>query len=257
MHPHRLSKSVMLRYQIEHIPVLQSTNEYMQKLIENKDYAEGLVITTDYQEKGKGHGNNTWESQKGQNLLFSLLLKPSFIEPSGQFALTECISLALVRSLKKIIPEKTITIKWPNDIYIDNMKVGGILIQNTIRGNEIANTIAGIGLNVSQLTFPSELPNPISIRQVTGHEHNRDEVLQTILREIGEIYSRMPEAGYHKLMRSDYHENLYRFKEWSQFRDTGVFRAMITGVDRFGQLQLMKESGEIFSYGYKEIEYVI
>lgn len=247
----------MIRFSIIHIPVLDSTNNYIQKLDENENLPEGTIITADEQLKGKGHGKNSWESVKGQNLLFSLLLKPQFIDAGQQFLITEIISIALTRFLKTIIIEDKIHIKWPNDIYVDDKKIGGILIQNTIRGSQFDHTIIGIGLNINQKKFSKSIPNPVSLAQITGLNYKIEEILQDLLVHINNLYTQSCSIEYRQELREEYYNNLYRHKEWSTFKDGKEFRAMITGINDYGQLRLKLESGEIKEYGFKEVEFVI
>ena len=247
----------MIRFSIIHIPVLDSTNNYIQKLYENENLPEGTIITADEQLKGKGHGKNKWESVKGQNLLFSLLLKPQFIDAGQQFLITEFVSIALTRFLKKIIIENKVQIKWPNDIYVDDKKIGGILIQNTIRGSQIDHTIIGIGLNINQKKFSKSVPNPISLTQITGLNYKVEEVLHDLLVQINNLYTQSASIEYRQKLHEEYYTNLYRFKEWFTFNDGEEFKAMITGINDYGQLRLILESGETKEYGFKEVEFVV
>ncbi|MEJ2593593.1 MAG: biotin--[acetyl-CoA-carboxylase] ligase [bacterium] len=244
-------------YHIIHIPVLTSTNEYMQLLLDDREYDEGLIVSTEFQQKGKGHGNNQWESEKGSNLLFSLLLKPAFIEPSDQFVLTTCVSMALVRTLKKWIDNLPVTIKWPNDIYVGDKKISGILMQHTIRGNRIKYSIAGIGLNVNQRSFSKEIPNPVSIARITGSPVNRQQVMNDLLGEIKTNYETLPSAAQREALHAGYCNSLYRYQEWSMFNDGKTFKARITGITAFGQLILEKDNGRKSTYGFKEVELLV
>ena len=247
----------MLDFKIVHLPVLRSTNEHMQFLIEAEEQPEGLVVTADEQLMGRGHGGNRWVSERGKNLLMSLLLKPSGLMPSAQFLLTAAVSLALTETLHEFLGQGKVQIKWPNDIYVDQRKISGILIQNTIRGREILYSIIGIGLNVNQAEFPPGLPNPVSMKQLTGVTVNRDEVLQVLLQSIAGYYSRLLDKNNHRVLMDSYCNRLFRFREWATYHDGQEFKAMITGISEYGQLQLSTSEGELRQYGFKEVEYIL
>lgn len=160
------------------------------------DIDEGYIIQTNFQNSGKGQGKNTWESERGKNLLFSLLLKPYFLPASDQFVLTQIISLSVVDILKKLFEndnKPVIKVKWPNDIYIDNRKVAGILIQNTISGNNIENSIVGIGLNVNQKKFVTDAKNPVSLIHHLGTELSINDLLNQLLYAIAIRYNEVKE----------------------------------------------------------------
>ncbi len=228
----------------------------MQLLLNDKDYEEGMIVSSDFQQRGKGHGDNQWESKEGRNLLFSLLLKPAFIEPSEQFILTECISLALLRTLKKWIKNAPVSIKWPNDIYVGDKKISGILMQHTIRGNRIQYSITGIGLNVNQSSFSPEIPNPVSLARITGETVDRQKVMANLLAEIKTIYESLGSANQKEALHTTYCSNLYRYREWAMYDDGRIFKAKITGITSFGQLILEKENGQKKTYGFKELEFL-
>ena len=123
-------------------------------LLKKKKLLKGTIVYTNYQSAGQGQSGNKWESEDGKNLLISIVLFPSFIKPADQFHISMTISLGICDFLKRYIPG--CSIKWPNDIYVNNDKIAGILIENFILGNKIENTIAGIGLNINQDKFSGD-----------------------------------------------------------------------------------------------------
>ena len=158
---------------------LESTNTFASEVLKKAELQEGTVICADYQTAGKGHQGNRWESEKGKNLIFSIILYPSSVSPDDQFFISMTISLGICDFLRGILPE--VKIKWPNDIYVRNDKIAGILIENTLIGNTIESCITGIGLNINQEKFSTVIPNPVSIRMITGKESDTFTCLKQLL----------------------------------------------------------------------------
>ena len=154
-----------------HLNETHSTNSYLRELImREKEQPEGTVVITDYQTAGRGQKGNSWESERGKNLTFSILLHPNHIPPGKQFILSQLISIAIVGVLKEY--DRHFTIKWPNDIYWKEKKIAGMLIEVDLTGSSLSNAIIGIGININQRHFKSDAPNPVSLTQITGKEHN-------------------------------------------------------------------------------------
>jgi len=245
-------------YRIKHFESIDSTNKLMLELINSSPPEEGLVVWTDEQTDGKGHGNNLWESEKGKNLTFSLLLKPSVIDPAEQFILTQMISLAIRNLITKFVPDEAVKIKWPNDVYIASDKVAGILIQNILKGNEIDYSVIGIGLNVNQEKFHSDAPNPVSLIHYTGASVSVEDVLSKLLIEINTIYSRLGSKSYLEKLNKLYLENLYLYKKQGNFREgKNEFIASVEGIGEYGRLKLRLENGKIQLFDFKEVEFVL
>ncbi len=159
-----------MEFKIVHIEETDSTNRWLRSFGSKEDRNIGgansetsIVVVADYQTAGKGCGTNTWESERGKNLTFSMLIHPKGIPANQQFHITEIVSVALCKMLQSYIYNK-VEIKWPNDIYVDDKKICGILIENRLQRTDIKDCIIGIGLNVNQTVFKSDAPNPVSIR---------------------------------------------------------------------------------------------
>ena len=146
---------------------LPSTNSHAASLLRDNKVSEGAVIYTNYQSAGRGQGGNKWESEENKNLLISIVLFPSMISPADQFLLSMAVSLGICDFLDRYI--SAISIKWPNDIYVKNDKIAGILIENSIMGDHIENTIAGIGININQEKFMSDAPESCFVDQCDGN----------------------------------------------------------------------------------------
>jgi len=148
---------------------VESTNSYFSDLLKKSKSPEGSIVSALYQSHGKGQGSNSWESEQGKNLLISLVLYPNDLPLDKHFLLSKAISLGLVDYMSA--KTNHIKIKWPNDIYFKNKKLAGILIENVIKGNAITQSIVGIGLNLNQIVFTSDAPNPVSLKQITGKNY--------------------------------------------------------------------------------------
>ena len=217
---------------------------------------EGDIILAQCQTAGRGQRGHTWESREGENLTFSLLLEPLFLSPSEQFLISECVALGVCDALLHYGIEAQI--KWTNDIYIGDRKLAGILIEHKLQGSALARTVAGIGLNVNQKAFSDDLPNPISMAQATGREFDREEVLQTVATSLMARYKQLREGGA-KELQADYHQRLYRLGQEHCYAlpDGSRFRGIIRGVEPTGALRIENERGELLSFLFKEVEFVI
>ncbi len=247
-------------YNIIYIHETTSTNSYAQGMIANNTAKEGDVIITSFQTSGKGHGSNIWESERGKNIILSLIIEPSFIEASNQFVITQFVSLAICDAMSLILDEKEISIKWPNDIYFGNNKIAGILIQNYITGGKITSSIIGLGINVNQTKFYSEAPNPTSISLITIKSHDLIEFRDVLLENINKWYKKVCNVNQHKFLKEIYMSKLYRKGQVTRFIDkTGEFEGIIVDTDSFGRLKIKKTNSEIKIeiILYKDINMVI
>ncbi len=235
-----------------HLNETHSTNSYLRELImREKEQPEGTVVITDYQTAGRGQKGNSWESERGKNLTFSILLHPNHIPPGKQFILSQLISIAIVGVLKKY--DRHFTIKWPNDIYWKEKKIAGMLIEVDLTGSSLSNAIIGIGININQRHFKSDAPNPVSLTQITGKEHNLSEILDSIVDEYNKYTPDNEEE-----IRQKYMALLFRNKGvYPYLYGEEIFNASIEGIEPNGQLILKKENGSIHTFAFKEISFVI
>ena len=234
---------------------VESTNNYANQLILSKAAEEGTVVLTQFQKKGRGQHGNRWESEAGKNMLATIILYPEFLNATKQFAISKIVSLSLVEFLKKETDK--VSIKWPNDIYVGDKKIAGILIENSIKGSTLFSSVLGIGLNLNQEIFLSDAPNPISLKQITGEEYDIEIVVSEILESVLNWYKKI-ETGNLSEIDSAYFSQLFRSGEWGKYlKDGNNFEAKIVGIGEFGQLQLEKRDGEVEEFMFKEIEFVI
>jgi BirA family biotin operon repressor/biotin-[acetyl-CoA-carboxylase] ligase len=233
---------------------LESTNVYAsQYLSEHKDYDKTVILASS-QSSGRGQRDNKWESQAFKNITISLLLKPTFVEASQQFRISEIISLGVFDYLSDKL--EFVSIKWPNDIYVGDRKISGILIEHLIMGPYVASSICGIGLNINQEVFKSDAPNPISMKQITGIDYHLETELGNLLSCINTRYM-MLENGEEEQVRNDYHAALYRKSGFHMFEDKeSVFEANIIGVNEIGQLVLKDKGSRFRVYNHKEISFL-
>lgn len=232
-----------------------STNDYLKaELSKSKPLPEGTVIMAVEQFAGRGQVGTRWESQKGKNLTVSILLSPYFLKPSNQFDLNIAISLAIQAVLSTLLTEK-VFIKWPNDIYVGNKKVGGILIENIIQGNTWKYAIIGIGLNVNQSEFPENAPNASSLIKLLHESYSIEKLLTEICSGIEHRYFQL-KHGEHEQKRL-YCEALFGIHEKRMFKINGILvEGTIVDVDDNGQL-VVDFDGHLAKFAFKEIEYVI
>lgn len=214
---------------------------------------EGFTVYTGYQTNGRGQRGNHWQAEPDQNLMLSIILKPNFLLASDQFYLNMVVSLAVFDALKTYLPEK-LKVKWPNDIYFDNQKLGGILIENSIQGNFLSSSIVGIGLNVNQLSF--ENANACSLRNVLGNEIDLGILLASVLERIEHFYFVLKNQDF-IFLKNEYLKILFRLNEWHQFKKSSlVFNGKIAGVDNFGRL-FIETDFSLETFDFKEVEFII
>ena len=246
----------MIQPSIIHLPETGSTNNYAVELLAKERPAEGCVVVTSHQTRGKGTDNNSWESEKNKNLTFSVILYPAFTADQ-QFILNKAISLGIYDFLKTELPQSSVSIKWPNDIYIGDRKVCGILIQNSIIGYRFDYVVAGIGLNVNQEIFLSDAPNPVSLKMITKKDYNLEDVLEKLLNSIFNKYS-LVQQNKSRLIENEYYQAMYRLMEWQQYKINDVpVTARITGTSPYGQLLLQTQTLQELTCDLKDVKFVI
>lgn len=248
----------MSPHKTHHIHLLEteSTNSYARTLPADCGIT---LISADYQTAGRGQRGNSWESEVERNLLFTLLFSTHGIAAAQQFALCELISVALCDVLSEYTED--ISIKWPNDIYYKDKKLCGILIEHDLEGMYLSRTIIGVGLNVNQTEFTSDAPNPISLRQILGHEIEREMLLEKITRRFTQLYEQyiINTAFIHRdELHHRYTTLLYHRDATAEYRDTaGRFTATLRDVALDGHLLLEDQQGNLRSYLFKEVAFLI
>lgn len=229
---------------------LTSTNVLAEQLT-REELKDKLVILTRRQTQGKGQIGNKWESEPGKNLSLTIVLCPQHYEAARQFAVSMVIALG-VRDFVARYAEN-VCVKWPNDVYVGEGKITGILIEHNIAGAYLSRSLCGVGININQETFYSDAPNPVSLIQITGKTLPLETALKELLESVEKWYRKI--GDYRKLERT-FMSCLYRKDGVYRWEDEkGIFRARVAGVDEFGRLLLQDESGKIRVYGFKEVAY--
>ncbi len=232
-----------------YVPECHSTNTLALELSQRTSVAEGTIVITDNQTNGRGQRGNEWFSEPYKNLTFSLIVKPTFLKPIDQFNLTIAISLALCDFLTQRIPAKA-KIKWPNDILVNDKKLCGILIENSLAGDTIQYSVVGIGLNVNQDSF--SLASAGSMKSLTGNDLSLSDELSSLLEFLEHRYLQLRSNKIVEL-KTDYLNSLYGRGELRKFADAeGEWWGIIEGVNQHGKLLVLKQ-GSIKSYDLKEI----
>lgn len=226
------------------------------------DHGDKTTWVADFQTAGRGQRGNKWSSRKSENLMFTVLFKPDGILPQDQFIISEVSALGVVRFLAR--HGVAAKIKWPNDIYVGDRKICGILIEHAVTGEHISSSISGIGVNLNQREFPEGIPNPTSLALLTGKEYDRKNEMENILDDIFHYYDKAceeyAETGSYRRLNEEYLSVMYRIGEYHRYIESATgreFEAKIIGMDRYSCLLLEDRKGVRESYPFKEISYVI
>ena len=248
-----------MAFTIKWFDTIDSTNsEALRQFKESDDFT---VFAAKYQTSGRGQKGTSWESAVGKNLTFSIVLKYSNLKIENQFVISKIVTLGIKRYLKsRSIDAK---IKWPNDIYVNDNKICGILIENFLSGDILSGSIAGIGLNVNQELFSSDAPNPISMKNTLNRDFKLEEELEALSGFIYEIYYsyfNYLSSSTENRLDGEYRESLYRLEELHAYEETPgnerIF-ARILGIAPDASLILEKEDGSTKMYQFKEIRYIL
>ena len=247
------AKPLFLGKKVVFLPQCHSTNDELVNMTKKSDEPEGLVVYTDHQTDGRGQRGNIWFAEPGKNILMSVLLRPAFLSVSDQFYLNLVTGLAIVDTLKQYT-SATVQLKWPNDIYINQKKVCGILIESNLRGALLESSVLGIGLNLNQKGF--NLPSATSVVLETGLEHNKVEVMEDILHNLEAWYLKLRGGNKSEILEA-YHKLLMWKGEKREFMAEGLyFYGTIQGIDTSGKLVVIGENGDTRAFGLKEIEFI-
>ena len=244
-------------YRLIELDEVDSTNSYLRRLDVQSDQRP-VLVTAEFQSAGRGADTNRWESERGKNLLFSLRLMPKSLPARRMFAISEVAALAVRDALNASAPG--FCIKWPNDVYYEDCKVAGILIENDLQGAKIRCSTIGIGVNINQRRFLSDAPNPRSLADIVGRDIERHLVLERFMERVMHYMKALDEGKDDALdaLHEHYKEGLYRMgKEHKFIDDTGTFCATIVDVEQSGHLILQDTEGNRRRYEFKQLKYII
>lgn len=234
---------------------VDSTNTFLKNILSNsKPVPEGTVIMAEHQFAGRGQRENTWYAEAGKNLTFSILLNPIFLSAQQQFDLTRAISMGVYDALYPLLRD-SLKIKWPNDIYYNDTKLGGMLIENILKGSHIKHAIIGIGLNVNQENIHDSAGNATSIKNILQRDYELKNILAEICNHIEAYYLHL-KAGRTEFVRNTYLSRLYWLNEWREFKSNGEqFEGRIIDVKENGLLVVERNRAQHL-YNLKEIEFL-
>ena len=228
---------------------VDSTNNYLRQLVHEKKADPGVAVFAHEQISGKGQRGKIWISEKDVNLILSILINPNPIPLSFQFHLSACVSIGVYDFFSHYAGEET-TIKWPNDLYWRDKKAGGILIENIIsETGKWKWAIVGIGININQTSFPPHLPNPISLKQITGKNFDPISLAKELCKFLDKRFQQIISGGFETIYR-DYLSHFYKKDQSVKLKkDNRVFEATIKGVSSQGELIIQHGTEEKFEYG--------
>lgn len=247
-----LANTIFLGKDVLFLPECHSTNDKALELIRAGKAREGSIVICGNQTRGKGQRGNAWESAAGQNLTFSLVLKPDFLDISEQFYLNMMISNAIRKMLHDYLPD--IKVKWPNDLVVPgNGKIGGILMENILSSGNWEFAVVGIGLNVNQRRF--NVPKATSLAMVTGGQFDLQELFRLLVTHIEQGYISLRKGKSSEIMR-EYRHHLFLKDQWAWYRAAeGEFEGKIAGISPAGKLQMTLKDGSNRVFDLKEISF--
>lgn len=242
-----------------HVESLDSTNSYATEMLRQIALSEGSVIYSFDQQNGRGQRGNSWESEPNKNVALSLVLYPKFLRADEQFLLTKITSLAVADLMAELLDDfkesLIVSIKWPNDIYVNEKKIAGILIENALRDGLIQNSVIGIGLNVNQIQFTST-NKATSLFILSGREFSLQEVVNRFCEFLEARYLQLKSTSIQNI-DSAYLKRLYRINEWANYSaEETKFEGKIIGVSKIGKLQVEMRSADVKEFDLKEIVFL-
>lgn len=256
--------TLFIGHEIIEVQLLESTNSYLSILVNERQVQEGLIVSAKEQTAGRGQRGTLWESEPYQNLILSIALYPSFLQLKEQFLLNKIIALAVadfitdcLMQTPSFIEKHEVKIKWPNDIYVNDKKIAGILIENSVRNNKIGSSIVGIGINVNQTVFRNTVANPISLKIIKNESLDLKDCIEKLCSFIEVRYLQLKAFNFSRI-DCDYEKKLFRFNQWNNFKNNegNLFNAKIVGISKEGKLILEKKNGDTKEYGFKEFSFV-
>ena len=233
-----------------------STNNYAKSLLKQEvKTSEGTVIIAEDQEQGRGQYGNSWNSEPGLNLTFSVILYPKFLKANEQFLLSQAVSLGITEFIKTKI-KLPVQIKWPNDILIEKKKVCGILIENSIMKDMVNESVVGIGLNVNQTKFADDILNVVSLKEISKQNFQLEPLLKELLMRIEKYYLKLIKRHF-SFIRETYLMNLFQYQVEAQYIvNNETVKGIITDVNKSGQLE-MRLGEELKTFNNKEVAFIL
>jgi len=250
-------KTLFIGQNLIHLSSVDSTNSYAIDLLKSNKPPEGTLIYTFDQKKGRGQRGNEWLSQANMSMALSLILYPSFLRAESQFLLTKIVSLAVADLMTECFAKSAktldIRIKWPNDIYLNNKKIAGILIENSLKESFIQSSVVGVGINVNQENFSDDLKNATSLKIALNKEFDLKRLIEKLCEFVEARYLQL-KTNKHDIINEDYLNCLYLLNEWHVFKThEKKINCKIIGVSAIGKLLIENEEGKVNEFDLKEI----
>ncbi len=235
-----------------------STSNYLSRMLSEEDLPDGFAVIAKHQTAGRGQIGHCWKSEYDKNLLFSLLLHPTFIHIADQFYLMRAVAVAIVEILRNGFRTDSFVIKWPNDIYYNDRKLCGFIVDNLLMGNQITHSIVGVGMNVNQTNFDLDLPNPISIANIVGRNSDTYLLFKDFQSNIMKEYRLLRDDDINfEYLNNRYLGMIYKFGEWAKYSDSnGEFEGRIIDIEPTGRAVIQHKGGEFRKYYIGEVEYI-
>ncbi len=232
---------------------LDSTNSEAHRLLMTNEAYHGLAILAFKQTEGRGQHGRAWHSEPGQHLAMSIIIRPTDMSPSLLPVLSMKVSLGIIRVLNKIDPTISPKIKWPNDIYVNEKKLAGILIENNLSANKVQHCIIGIGMNVNEQTFADSLQRAISIRMLTNESSDIVDIASAIRQEVLTLLD-----GDDKVWKKEYQQYIFGFGEERNFENNEMLvKGKVIDVDDHGRLCIQLEDGTNHAYYSHELRWIL
>jgi BirA family biotin operon repressor/biotin-[acetyl-CoA-carboxylase] ligase len=230
---------------------VDSTSHWLREQVDAGKCTPGEGVAALEQTQGRGQRGNVWHSEPGKNALYSLYIQPQDLAARDQFILSQYTALTVASLLNQYA--EGFSLKWPNDLYWNDQKIGGILIETQLKGNRVDEVILGIGINLNQTEFPKNLPNPVSLTQITGQTYETKAFIETLHEALTEALNDFPRYEPSEIRRH-YLEGLYRKQGMHPYSDAnGLFLARIKGITQLGHLVLETQEGQERTYDLKEV----
>ena len=236
------------------LPTIDSTNNYAKGLVKEGLAKDGMLVFAEEQTQGRGQKNHVWESQKGENIIMTLIINANGLKMDAQFELS-CATALGCRDFFNIYAGDETCIKWPNDLYWRDRKAGGILIENVIKGNTWEKAIIGIGININQVDFGDMNKKPVSLKQITGKPFDAKALAMELCLFLNQRFTEL-RAGCFDAQLKAYNKDLFKLNQLVAFKKgEEIFNAIVEGVNAKGQLLIKRESSETINHG--EIEWIL
>lgn len=246
--------TLIIGKKVIYLPTCHSTNDIAAEIVHAGLFEEGTVVITDNQVKGRGQRGTVWNANAGENLTFSVVLTPGFLPIQEQFLISQITALAIRGYLGSYVPDTKV--KWPNDIYMNNRKAVGVLIENSLQGSRFATSIVGIGVNINQSVFTNS--HVTSLGRETGHVYSLADEFHKVLKCLDAWYVRLRSGTQNEAIRAEYLSHLYGYQQDVRFIHKGkITNGSVTNVTKQGKLRVkLASEPEELEFDLKEIEWV-